>query len=127
MSLIEVSFIIESDSPGDLASFYEKVSEAKASQGLSSEHYVINKSHEFKIQIYRSSKKRISPIKGFASAVCFQKKTNLDPISEVKRWSENLISIGARTIDAPRLEPFGAELWMIDPEGNAFLLMMTSL
>jgi hypothetical protein len=26
--------------------------------------------------------------------------------------------------DPPRLEPFGAEAWLLDPEGNRLLLLM---
>jgi hypothetical protein len=34
------------------------------------------------------------------------------------------IGLGASVVEPARLEPFGAECWMNDPEGNAFLMLI---
>ena len=39
---------------------------------------------------------------------------------------DQLILLGAELIESPRLDFFGAEAWMKDPEGNQFLLLVSS-
>ncbi len=39
-------------------------------------------------------------------------------------WLEQAQGIGAVVEEEPRLESFGAEAWLNDPEGNALLLLV---
>ena len=38
--------------------------------------------------------------------------------------SEEALGLGASVEDPPRQEPFGAEAWLLDPEGNRLLLLV---
>ena len=39
-------------------------------------------------------------------------------------WLEAALELGASVGDPPRQEPFGAEAWLLDPEGNRLLLLV---
>jgi hypothetical protein len=39
-------------------------------------------------------------------------------------WLEKAIQLGACLQEAPRLETFGAEAWLLDPEANRLLLLV---
>jgi hypothetical protein len=45
-------------------------------------------------------------------------------MERLKAWIQNVASLGATRLDPPRQEPFGAEAWMLDPEGNRLLLLV---
>ncbi len=38
--------------------------------------------------------------------------------------TEDATGLGATLLDPPRGEPFGAEAWLLDPEGNRLLLLV---
>jgi hypothetical protein len=39
-------------------------------------------------------------------------------------WIATALELGATVDDPPRQEPFGAEAWLLDPEGNRLLLLV---
>jgi len=39
-------------------------------------------------------------------------------------WIATALKLGASVDDSPRQEPFGAEAWLLDPEGNRLLLLV---
>jgi hypothetical protein len=39
-------------------------------------------------------------------------------------WITSALALGASVQDPPRQEPFGAEAWLLDPEGNRLLLLV---
>jgi hypothetical protein len=39
-------------------------------------------------------------------------------------WIAAALNLGASLQDPPRQEPFGAEAWLLDPEGNRLLLLV---
>jgi hypothetical protein len=39
-------------------------------------------------------------------------------------WIAMALELGASVEDPPRQEPFGAEAWLLDPEGNRLLLLV---
>jgi predicted enzyme related to lactoylglutathione lyase len=39
-------------------------------------------------------------------------------------WICTALDLGATVVDPPRQEPFGAQAWLHDPEGNRLLLLM---
>ncbi len=45
--------------------------------------------------------------------------------SVLEAWLAQAISLGAQQLDAPRIEAFGSEVWMLDPEGNGLLLLVS--
>ncbi len=127
MYSIEISYIIASQKPRELAEFYSNVSDTSISEGISSTHFVISKSHEFKIQIYCPSKNRLFLHRGMNTAVCFHRKSNLDLLEVLTEWSESLILLGAKVLEVPKLESFGAEAWMLDPDLNPFLIIVSHI
>ena len=57
------------------------------------------------------------PIVVAQEAICIQ--TLVDAVG----LSGSLV-LGATAVDPPRQEPFGAETWLLDPEGNRLLLLV---
>jgi hypothetical protein len=41
-------------------------------------------------------------------------------------WISEATALGAIAAEPPRQEPFGAEVWLLDPEGNRLLLLVAS-
>ena len=66
----------------------------------------------------------LGPIRGAALAPCFQRIGTDHPETELGRWIEQLEALGARRRETARLESFGAECWMEDPEGQPFLTLV---
>jgi hypothetical protein len=42
-------------------------------------------------------------------------------------WISEATGLGATPAEPPRQEPFGAEAWLLDPEGNRLLLLVASV
>jgi hypothetical protein len=42
----------------------------------------------------------------------------------LQAWISTALDLGATSDDPPRQEPFGAEAWLLDPEGNRLLLLV---
>jgi hypothetical protein len=58
-------------------------------------------------------------------ALCLQRKTDATgALAMLHTWIEEALELGASAEDPPRQEPFGAEAWLLDPEGNRLLLLM---
>ena len=55
---------------------------------------------------------------------CLRRPPNQDPLSTLLEWLERATDLGAVVNEEPRLESFGAEAWLNDPEGNALLLLV---
>lgn len=49
------------------------------------------------------------------------------PTLQVLRdWHTAMLALGAIPVEPPRQEPFGAEAWLADPEGNRLLLLVSA-
>ena len=123
MSEIEVSWVIASERPKELAEFYAFVINGEIREGKNNQHFLIVDPTGLKIHIYRPSEKCTWQKMGHASSICMATKPSLDPLSEIEEWSSRLISNGATVVEGPRVESFGAESWIADPEGNYFLIL----
>ncbi len=42
----------------------------------------------------------------------------------LQAWISTALELGGTVDDPPRQEPFGAEAWLLDPEGNRLLLLV---
>tara|TARA_Y100001968_G_C19261479_1_gene669498 strand:- start:270 stop:656 length:387 start_codon:yes stop_codon:yes gene_type:complete len=124
MSLIQTNFIIASKYPKELANFYSKVNQNEVLKGFNDFHYLLPMGRGFYIQFYRPSKIENWPIQGRSVAICFQEKPSPAPMKKIEDWRANLIKLGAKTFSDPKIEFFGVEAWMNDPEGNAFLIVV---
>ena len=124
MSLIETSFVIAAKAPKELAEFYAKVHKVKISQGITADHFLIQVGVGINIHIYKLSDSKKNLKGGRASCLCFQKQPSSKALSIVEKWSIELQKFGAIFIEEVREESFGAEVWLSDPEGNDFLLLV---
>jgi predicted enzyme related to lactoylglutathione lyase len=60
-------------------------------------------------------------------AQCLQRKADATGTLPVLHdWIATALELGASVVDPPRQEPFGAEAWLLDPEGNRLLLLVWS-
>ncbi len=127
MSQIELNFVLASNEPYQLSKFYEVALSAELKPGFNDQHFWITHPNGTKIQIYRSSLSRPFPLRGRNLAMCLVGQASLDPLSNLEDWVQRLVSMGATVVESCRLESFGAEVWMADPEGNEFLLLLPFL
>ncbi len=119
-----ISFIIASKEPLKLAKFYQAAMSYQIISRNLDKHCLLRNPEGSFLDIYRPSKKSILISKGNSSSICFRTKPSTNPITTIYKWNEKLISFGSISLEDPRLEVFGAECWMADPEGNNFLLLV---
>ena len=119
-----LSWVLVANNPQSLAEFYAKALGCSCRAGLSDHHWIVSLPTGGTLQIYRPSRQRPWPIRGAALAPCFQQIGTNNPLAELGRWIEQLEALGARRRETTRLESFGAECWMEDPEGQPFLTLM---
>ena len=119
-----LSWVLAANDPQSLAAFYAKALDCSCHQGLSAQHWMVSLPTGGMLQIYRPSRQRPWPVRGAALAPCFQRTKSNDPETELAGWIEELEGLGARRREQARLESFGAECWMEDPEGQPFLTLV---
>ena len=128
MEFTKASLLIPSDEPQELARFYSLLFETSYCQGFTSKDFLIKNDFSLPIQIFKPSKDRASNCNYLRSiAICFQRKACLSPLTVLEDWIQEIIALGAELIEGPRLEPFGAEAWMSDVEGNKILIFVPLL
>ena len=118
----QVSCVLASKVPKKLAKFYSIAMGVESRQGLNNDYCSICHPDGMKIEFYRPSRDQKWPSRGSVLGICLSSEASFDPISEIRSWTAKLVSIGAEIIEKPRLESFGAESWISDPEGNHFLI-----
>tara|TARA_B100000214_G_scaffold338066_1_gene283006 strand:- start:167 stop:580 length:414 start_codon:yes stop_codon:yes gene_type:complete len=124
MPLININCVIASENPKELSDFYSKINSDKANKGLNSTHYFISLGDRSKIHFYRPSEKNDLQRKGNSVSLCFQCEPSDDPLKIIGNWTSEILKIGGSPIGDPKLENFGSEQWMLDPEGNQFLILV---
>ncbi len=124
MSRPSVSLAIASSNPMKLAEFYSLILEAKILNGSSNSHFLITYSDSLMIEIYKGRifLKRFR--QGRTIAPCFEKQSSLDPLEELRLWCAKIIGFGAKIIECEKSFSFGAEAWLEDPDGNAFIILI---
>jgi hypothetical protein len=121
-----LSWVLAAKNPQALAEFYAQALVCTCRSGLSNQHWMVSLPTGGTLQIYRPSRLRPWPIRGAALAPCFQRVGSDHPETELGHWIEQLEALGARRREAARLESFGAECWMEDPEEQPFLTLVLS-
>ncbi|WP_257473315.1 lactoylglutathione lyase [Prochlorococcus marinus] len=124
---MNINFVIDSENPKDLSCFYAKINSDKAKKGFNSNHYFISLSSRSKIHFYRSNKNRDYQREGNITSLCFQGEPSKDPGQIIERWTSEILKIGGRVMGKSKLAKFGSEQWMLDPEGNQFLILVPYL
>ena len=127
MPLMNINFVIASENPKELADFYSKINSDKVNKGFNSTHYFISLSDRSKIHFYRPNKSHQWQRKGNATSLCFQGEPSKDPAEIIKSWTSEILKIGGSILGKSKLAKFGSEQWMIDPEGNQFLILVPYL
>ena len=113
-----------SNSPKELAEFYSVLINAELKKGFSNQDFFLIHPDGLKINIYKPSSKDTLSKPGEATSLCINALPNEQPLSYLKDWINELLTIGAKILGKPKEEIFGAEAWMQDPEGNRFLILV---
>ena len=127
MTLMKINFVIASENPKELSEFYAKINSDKADKGFNSTHYFISLSNRSKIHFYRPNENHEWQRKGNSTSLCFQGEPSEYPSIIMKRWTSEILKIGGSAIGLAKLANFGSEQWMLDPEGNQFLILVPYL
>ena len=127
MTLMNINFVIASENPRELSDFYAKINFCKANKGFNSTHYFILLSNRSKIHFYRPKKNHEWQRKGNSTSLCFQGKPSENPSKIIDRWKIEISKMGGSAVGMSKQADFGSEQWMLDPEGNKFLILVPLL
>ncbi|AII49487.1 hypothetical protein KR52_10075 [Synechococcus sp. KORDI-52] len=121
---MQISWVLAAEDPARLASFYSELLHATVKPGVAKHHCIVEFSDGTRLEIYRPSRQRPFPIRGRALAPCLKLPPSQEPLPELQRLLNTSLQCGGLLLDEARLEPFGAEAWVHDPEGNPLLLLV---
>jgi hypothetical protein len=75
--------------------------------------------------VYAPSRCRPQPRQQGRLALCLQRQSEESPaVAVLNDWITAALALVASLQDPARQESFGAEAWLLDPEGNRLLLMV---
>jgi predicted enzyme related to lactoylglutathione lyase len=123
MNAIQISWVLAAEDSARLATFYSELFQAKLNPGVAEHHCIVQFSDGTELEIYRPSRRRSFPARGRALAPCLKLPPSQEPLPELQRLLSNVLQLGGSILEEARLEPFGAEAWIHDPEGNPLLLL----
>ena len=122
---ISSSLVLAADDPAALAQFYGALLGAQPQPGLSSTHWRVAWPAGGWLELYAPSRNRPQPRQRGRLALCLQRQADgPGALAVLQAWISTALELGATTEDPPRQEPFGAEAWLLDPEGNRLLLLV---
>ena len=123
MNAIQISWVLAAEDSARLAKFYSELFQATLKPGVAKHHCIVQFSDGTQLEIYQPSRRRPFPARGRALAPCLRLCPSHEPLPELQRLLSNAQQRGGSPLEEARLEPFGAEAWIHDPEGNALLLL----
>ena len=119
------SIVLAADEPAALARFYGALLEVEPQPGLSASHWRLPWPAGGWLEVYGPSRSRPQPRQQGRLALCLQRQADGSAaVALLNAWIARALERGASLQDPPRQEPFGAEAWMLDPEGNRLLLLV---
>lgn len=119
------SLVLAADDPAALAAFYGALLQVTAAPGLGPSHWRLPWPAGGLLEIYAPSRSRPQPRQPGRLALCLQRSAEgSDGLAPLIAWVDEARRLGARPLDPPRRESFGAEAWLLDPEGNRLLLLV---
>ena len=124
MNPMQISLVLAAHEPKALSHFYCELFGAKAREGKAVHHRILDLKDGVRLEIYRPSKHRPFPAAGRALSLCLKLPAHHIPLVELEHHVSHAIRLGGSVLQPARLEPFGAECWINDPEGNAVLLLV---
>ena len=123
MNAIQISWVLAAEDSARLATFYSELFQATLKAGVAEHHCIVQFSDGTQLEIYQPSRRRPFPARGRALSPCLRLSPSQEPLPELQRLLSNALLRGGSLLEEARLEPFGAEAWIHDPEGNALLLL----
>jgi hypothetical protein len=124
-SSIASSLVLAADDPAALAQFYGALLRVEPQPGLSGTHWRVPWPAGGWLELYAPSKSRPQPRQSGRLALCLQRKAETTgALAVLHAWIATALELGASVDDPPRQEQFGAEAWLLDPEGNRLLLLL---
>ena len=122
---ITSSLVLAADDPSALAQFYGELLGVAPQPGLSSTHWRLPWPAGGLLEVYSPSRSRPQPHQQGRLALCLQRPAEATgALAGLHAWISTALELGASVGDPPRQEPFGAEAWLLDPEGNRLLLLV---
>ena len=123
---ITSSLVLAADDPAALAQFHGALLGVEPQPGLSSSHWRVPWPAGGWLELYAPSRSRPQPRQIGRLALCLQRKAESTgaALAVLQAWISKALELGASVDDPPRQEPFGAEAWLLDPEGNRLLLLV---
>jgi len=119
--------VLAADDSAALAKFYAALLNLEPQQGYSSTHWRVPWPAAGWLEVYTPSRSRPQPRHQGRLTLCLQRQTEgLDFLAVLLAWIATALEQGGSVVDPPRQEPFGAEAWLLDPEGNRLLLLVLS-
>ena len=118
--------VLAADDPERLAAFYGALLGTDTQRGFSSSHWRLLGPGERRLEIYAPSRQRPRPRGEGRLALCFSRPAGeAPPLQVLQDWLAVVLALGAVAVEPPRQEPFGAEAWLTDPDGNRLLLLVS--
>ncbi len=122
---IGAALVLAADDAEDLAGFYASLLGQPPCRGMNSRHWRVAWPAGGWLEIYVPSRSRPRPRRQGRLAPCLSRSSGGDdPMGHLAAWVDHARIRGATLLEPPRQEPFGAEAWLSDPEGNPFLLLV---
>ena len=119
--------VLAADDPERLALFYGALLQTTPLVGASARHWRLLGPGEARLEIYAPSRQRPRPRGEGRLALCFSRPAEeAPPLQVLSDWHTAMLALGAVPVEPPRQEPFGAEAWLADPEGNRLLLLVSA-
>lgn len=124
-SAITSSLVLAADDPAALAQFYGALLGAQPQPGWSAAHWRVPWPATGWLEVYAPSRNRSQPRQPGRLALCLQRQADGPwAVADLQAWISTALDLGATAEDPPRQEAFGAEAWLLDPEGNRLLLLV---
>ena len=123
MNAIQISWVLAAEDSARLATFYSELFQATLKPGVAEHHCIVQFSDGTQLEIYQPSRRRPFPDRGKALAPCLRLSPSQEPLPQLQWLLSNALQRGGSLLEEARLEPFGAEAWIHDPEGNPLLLL----
>ena len=121
---LQTVLVLAADDPRSLAVFYGALLERTPVAGMHDRHWRLPWSTGGWLEIYGPSRARPQPRSVGRLALCLQRVVSDGNAAGLGAWIDRAEALGARRLEEPRQEPFGTEVWLLDPEGNRLLLLL---
>jgi len=119
------SLVLAADDPAGLARFYGALLAVEPQPGLSASHWRLAWPAGGWLELYAPSSQRPQRRQPGRLALCLQRHAgDAAAVAVLEGWIHDCVGLGACLQEPPRQETFGAEAWLLDPEGNRLLLLV---